>query len=290
MATATVPIIFFHPAVKPSTLIINTGANQFSWSYNLHTQAYPTYAGEVVQILGCYIDNIVVAGEVESYTKMEEIYSWFIQYISIATQGFGGKHFNEQPVTMRYPERGWEMKIKPIRVPGLRYGRDVVVPTWQVEAAVVDTDPRLKELTLRAAQIDPDLTSLQADLGYKLVNPFSDPLAGEITGAEQKIKGAKGATEKNKDSAKDSGDDPLSDINVKTDLDGKNIVDAFGQVLENFRNGDFTTSVMEAMLGGKDASKPATNSDPKKNNDGSGGTNKKEVGRSVGSVLGNANL
>lgn len=198
------PNIFFtHKLNSPKTLVVETGAEEISWAYNLNTVAYPTYGGEVVQVLSANIDNISIRGQIRSYEKMEEIYKWFVEYFMLATQGTGsGKRFKEEPVTMEYPHRGWKLSIQPLALPGMRYGRDVVVPEWSMQAHVVDPDPEQDALALDAAtrQMVQDYHSPAQQLKqweshgiaqgqmnaamYREGNPFSDPMA-LITAEEQ---------------------------------------------------------------------------------------------------------
>src|SRR3954471_4754865 len=97
-------IIFKHPKVG-NDLIITTGANEVSWSYNLNTVSYPTYGGEVVQVLSANIDQLSLTGEITSYQKMEAIYEWFVKYFTVATQGGSEANYVETPVLMEYPHR-----------------------------------------------------------------------------------------------------------------------------------------------------------------------------------------
>lgn len=64
---------FYHPEV--GYLRVNTGADRMAWGYSLNTAVYPTYAGEVVQILSCYIDNLEITGSIQTYADLEEIYT-----------------------------------------------------------------------------------------------------------------------------------------------------------------------------------------------------------------------
>jgi hypothetical protein len=181
-------IIFSHPDIS-HTLSVETGANNFTWAYNLNTIAYPTYAGEVVQVLSVNIDNLILEGEVKSYAKMEQIYRWFLLYMQKATQGHGGDAYVEYPVKMEYPHRGWTMWIKPITLPALRYGRDVVVPTWQLQAHIDDPDPEQRELTINHAMdgsVENWRNRVSANIGFRQANPFSDPLA-VLTKEEAKL-------------------------------------------------------------------------------------------------------
>lgn len=175
-------ILFHHDNVDPPDLTVSTGANQISWGYNLNTQAYPTYAGEVVQVLSTNIDDLQIQGQIKTYKEMENIYSWFLQYMLKATQGYAGGNYNEKPVVMQYPERGWTLSIKPIAMPAMRYGRDVVIPEWRLRASIVDPDPAMDELTVDNAANDAKnqlvaVGRMTADIGYRRKNPFSDPIA-----------------------------------------------------------------------------------------------------------------
>lgn len=169
-------IMFSHSAMRGDVLVIKTGANQISWGYGLNTQSFPTYGGEVVQILSCYIDNISIQGDVGTYKEMEDIYRWFVNYLQSATQGSAatGRHFNQDPVIMTYPARNWRIEIQPTSLPALRYGRDVVVPNYQIVAAVVEPSPEMMKMTNRAAELG-RFERLNADIGWREEDPFSDP-------------------------------------------------------------------------------------------------------------------
>lgn len=178
------PAITFQHAKIARTLTVETGANNISWSYNLNTQSYPTYGGEVVQVLSTNIDQLTIQGEITSYAKMEEIYRWFLEYMALATQGYGNQPgYNESSVIMLYPHRGWQFSLKPISLPNMRYGREVVVPEWQMVAEVVVPDPETQQLSVDQAlgslvsgDIDTFKTwSATADIGFRAQNPFSDP-------------------------------------------------------------------------------------------------------------------
>lgn len=239
-------VITFEYENIPKKLVIETGANQISWSYNLNTQAYPTYGGEVVQILSTYIDTLTIVGDVPSYAKMEEIYRWFLRYLQDATQGYkGNPGYSEKYVVMKYPVRGWELKIQPTSLPGLRYGRDVVVPQWRMEAHVVDPDPEQKELTIQAAT-NPEkgefINELTADIGFRDANPFSDP-QGILTKEEAELFPDAVAANKKGGKLQVQGEQALDSLSAR-----------LNQVLGEFTQGNFS-GAMEA-LGIDVASKP----------------------------------
>lgn len=158
------------------SLHIWTGPNNITWGYNLNTMTYPTYGGEVVQILSANIGDLTVGGDVRNYSMMEDIYLWFLIYMSVATQGWRGPGttgHNEDPVTMWYPEREWEFQIKPKALPGLHIGSDIIAPTWSMTAQVTQGDPDAEALTLNGAI--QGLNEIHAGIGYEEFNPFSTP-------------------------------------------------------------------------------------------------------------------
>lgn len=186
------PEIQFSHTLINRTLTVSTGANQISWGYNLNTQSYPTYGGEVVQVLSTNIDDLQVTGEIRLYKEMEEIYRWFLEYMQLATQGPGSSPqdgYREEAVVMKYPERGWTLSIQPKSLPSMTYGRDVVIPSWTLIAAIKDPDPAMSDLTLDSA-VNGDVANWQgtvsADIGFRQSNPFSDP-QGTITTEEKAL-------------------------------------------------------------------------------------------------------
>lgn len=144
-------ITFTHDYV--GSLAIDNGIDDAAWSYGLNTASFPTYGGEVVQILSVYIDDLTLAGTCSTYAQIEAIYSYFAAYFQTATQGRSGSPnigdsttsgaYNLSPVTFSYAERGWSFTLYPKTAPGFHYGREVVAPTWQLTAFVVDNTPDL---------------------------------------------------------------------------------------------------------------------------------------------------
>lgn len=151
-------LIFSHDAVlgskgNPWRLHISSGPNDIEWGYGLNTVTYPTYGGQVVQILSVYIDDITITGNVKSYRSMETIYRWFSRYMAAATSGTTGPtgktkagdifSYNQVPVKMEYPERGWTFYIYPKALPGFIYSTETIAPQWTISAAVAEPDPEL---------------------------------------------------------------------------------------------------------------------------------------------------
>jgi hypothetical protein len=239
---------FTHPKIS-DPLVVETGANEIVWSYSLNVATYPTYAGEVVQVLSTYIDNLQIVGDLRSYEEMETVYEWFLRYIQLATQGQNGftdsqvgvRAYNEDPVIMEYPHRGWRLSIHPMQLPGFRMGTEVVVPQWQLVAAVSETDDNIEQITMQAAledklsAVDKEgfnaLVKLKGEVGYRESNPFSDPTA--------RPDGSKGK--------KSEVYDPKQAVEKAADW--------FNNLIPSYLNHDF-----DALLG----SKPASNasSDP----------------------------
>lgn len=184
---------FYHPEV--GYLRVNTGADRMAWGYSLNTAVYPTYAGEVVQILSCYIDNLEITGSIQTYADLEEIYTYFLRYTQVATQGdpkrgriTGRSAFNQEPMDLWYHHRGWHFEIMPVSVPGFRRAREQTHPEWRIEAHVVDEEgdaDEIKDLILQEVEIKAAIGSkdqnfdenfgLTGQIKFLDQNPFSDP-------------------------------------------------------------------------------------------------------------------
>lgn len=183
---------FYHPDMPQGTdktLIVSTGLDGVKWSYELNVQSFPTYAGEVVQILGAYINDMTISGTVHTYYEMEQIYKYFATYLSIASQGTGVVEgegaYNQTAMTMIYAHRGWQFKIQPITLPGFKYSRDVVAPTWQLTAHIVDGtgDVRSVEDMVKTSILNQSENGgfdLTGEIGYTADNPFSAPYPGNF--------------------------------------------------------------------------------------------------------------
>jgi hypothetical protein len=143
--------------------------DRIKWSYGLNTQTTPTYGGEVIQILSAFISDMTVGGQVRTYKDAENIYEFFTNRLQQATQG--GKFKHQKGVTMYYPEREWRFRLLPLALSPLKYGRDIVVPEWEVRFHVI--------------QADQDVISLitEAESAKTLANRYGVPsLFGKATG------------------------------------------------------------------------------------------------------------
>jgi hypothetical protein len=179
MAFANSPV-FSHPNPKIGSLQIDTGLDECSWAYNLNTAVYPTYGGEVVQILSVFIDDVTISGTVSTYSQAEAIYSYFANYMQLATQGFGGgTRFVATPVTFVYPARNWNFQIFPKTAPGFTYTFDTVTPTWQITAHVEDDTVDLKPIkNAIASSVASQLSvfeGLNDEISPDSGNPDTDP-------------------------------------------------------------------------------------------------------------------
>jgi hypothetical protein len=159
---SNVNLIFTHPQIthknKRLPLVITTGMDAISWDYDLNIQRYPTYGGEVVQILSCNIANLMIQGTTSSYSSsgdfsnpgIEEIYTWFNAYMQSASQGAtrNGTHYDQNSITMSYPYRNWTVEFQCQSAPGFSLGTDIVAPTWQITGKVTNVPESMKNLTL----------------------------------------------------------------------------------------------------------------------------------------------
>lgn len=183
---------FSHPDI--GELIVNTGVNEVSWGYRLNTANFPTYGGEVVQILSCFVDDIEISGTLQNYQDMETVYGYFLNYMKHASAG-GDR--NQVPLTFEYLTRGWSFSIMVNQLPGYRKALDVIAPTWQLSAFIVDPGDdvaQLSALIINEAQIktavgsdDPDFDQnfgLEGKIRYIDQNPFSDPWADPTNGSK----------------------------------------------------------------------------------------------------------
>jgi hypothetical protein len=182
-------VIFSHPLVSKAKgdLVLTVNPYEVVWSYGLNTANFPTYGGEVVQILSMYFDDMSISGQVRSYGDIERIYEWFALYMQVAAQGNKGNgSFDSQPVTFKFPDRSWEFRIYPKALPGFKYSRDTVAPTYAITAAVLEpelqTEQDFRDLIINEAQFlamagkDFDtFGKATAAIGFTEDNPFSGP-------------------------------------------------------------------------------------------------------------------
>lgn len=143
-------LLFHHELVNGGVpLIVTTGIDEVAWAYALNVATFPTYGGEVVQILSVYIDDLTIEGTVRTYAEAEAIYAFFMKYFIVATQGgeqADQDKYTQVPMIMEYGHRGWVFELQPKEAPGFTYATETVAPKWQLEAHVVDKTPDVKKL------------------------------------------------------------------------------------------------------------------------------------------------
>lgn len=227
-------LLFSHP--KVGSLTINTGMDEIGWEYKLNTANWPTYGGEVVQILSVYIEDLLIKGSIRTYQDMEEIYKFFAKYMLVATQGSKGVgSYDQTPMTMAYSPRQWTFYIQPKSAPGFRYETETVNPEWQLQAHVVDDTPdvdALKELVVSRVLNGEDNQNfalsgiISPDSGDPANNPFSAP--GTVSGNTFK---------------------PLSEAQTQEDIN--KYADYYNSLIPAYMKGDYSSITSE--IGSKPA-------------------------------------
>jgi hypothetical protein len=199
-------LVFTHPMIttpgKSDTqaLVVTTGADQIGWTYGLNTRHYPTYGGEVIQILSCYINNLQIGGTCAAYTTgdyanpgIEEIYSWFLLYMQVASQGaIGTGAYSEYPITCNYVDRGWQIQFQCLTAPAFNLSRDLVAPTWQITGQVVAAPEPMRNFTLNTVFFGNDATEFGmmhdgVDLTQPdpALNPYQSPFPNKSAKVQQ---------------------------------------------------------------------------------------------------------
>ena len=199
-------LLFHHELVNNGVpLIVTTGIDEVAWAYALNTAQFPTYGGEVVQILSVYIDDLEVEGTVRTYAEAEAIYSFFMKYFTVATQGSeqaDQDKYTQVPMIMEYGHRGWVFEIQPKETPGFTYATELVAPKWKLKAHVVDKTPDVKKLQDLVVQelVNKEKFSLKGfispESGDPGQNPFIAPgtFLGDKFVAETAKQAAEGVT------------------------------------------------------------------------------------------------
>jgi murein DD-endopeptidase MepM/ murein hydrolase activator NlpD len=123
------------------SLTIKTGADEITWGYGLNTKRFPTYGGEVVQILSTYADQMTIKGTCRNYKELTEIYEYFKSYIFYTT-GIQDRERKQKYLLFEYPARNWKFVIMVADASGFRISRDVAAPEWQIKAEIVSENAR----------------------------------------------------------------------------------------------------------------------------------------------------
>jgi hypothetical protein len=104
---------------------------------------------------------------------------FFREYFATQAQGGDAQNpgrFQQTPMTVVYDvgdfldQREW--LITPTNFPSFRRSNEQFAPEWRIEAQVVQADRNIQ-----VEQKQDALARLQDSIGYKVKNPFSDPLA-----------------------------------------------------------------------------------------------------------------
>lgn len=167
------PITFSHPNVQGGKALQIYGVNEILWGYRLITSVKATYGGQVIQVLGTYIDALQVTGNSRSTAELERIRRWFVDYMRSAGTG----RRNQGYVTLRYPERGWELAIMPTNFGPWQIATDMVANEWAMQAEVVQ--PESNSLTTHTmAQYtkpltDPTFMAIAFDPNNPAINPLA---------------------------------------------------------------------------------------------------------------------
>lgn len=130
------------------TLEIKTGADEITWGYGVNTKRFPTYGGEVVQILSTYADKMAIRGTCLNYKELTDIYEYFKNYLLYTTGGAslltGGNSTERKQKFLKftYPARNWSFVIMVADASGFKISRDVAAPQWQLSAEIVSENDR----------------------------------------------------------------------------------------------------------------------------------------------------
>lgn len=203
------------------SLALRMNPNEVSWTYNLNTETFDTYGGQVVQVLSVNIDTLTISGQLgkegpfgvyqvsgaqkddryegpvpkggfstkyvdrqfdyqgETYPGLHAMVEFFREYFALVSQGGDPQNpgqFVQVPMICSYDggpsDQGRQWKITPTAFPDFRRALDNFAPEWRVQAQVIEADAGIVA-NQKSAAID----RLQAAIGYKARNPFSDPLA-----------------------------------------------------------------------------------------------------------------
>jgi hypothetical protein len=188
------------------TLTLRHNPYNVAWNYNVNTHVQDTYTGQVIQILSVNVDRITIDGRfgiegafgkkvvngriidrseseqfeyTGKYPGLHAMTEFFREYFAVSTQGSDDEisgHFAQIPMTVSYgvdthpTSRLWP-QIIPVSFPSFRRSNEDFAPEWRVEAYVVEADATIPTLAKNKV-----LERLRQGIGYKVGNPFSDPL------------------------------------------------------------------------------------------------------------------
>lgn len=210
-------VVFTHPNKDIGALRLRLAPTQVEWETNLITVRTPTYAGEVVQVMGIHFGNLEIRGRFghegphgmqrdgrggyrdrpdlwpdlpfsyprgQPYLKgLTQMTHYFRSYFAVASQGgdYAGATLTRGMYDQRFMnlsyggatddfERHW--KVYPKEFPSYRRSNEDFAPEWRVVCQVVEPD-----FAVRTSEMLKSIKRLKQNVGYRVLNPFSDPLA-----------------------------------------------------------------------------------------------------------------
>lgn len=204
---------FFHKDLQPNSIRLPLGVGSVSWEYTLNTSVQDTYGGQVVQILGVSITNLIITGNFGGFDPqwgidvrkdprhgdfdwvstgryangLQQMADWFRQYFELTTQGGENKRgsfqrYNEVAMKFNFPGRGWSFYLRPTSFPSIKMANDNISPEWRVQADFVEEAESdrsfLKDIEKSALE---RLDDLRVGIGFMKRNPFSEFVNETIT-------------------------------------------------------------------------------------------------------------
>lgn len=209
------------------TLKISTGADEISWGYGLNTRRFPTYGGEVVQILSTYADKMTIQGTCTDYNTLTNIYEYFKNYLLYTTGGSsiltanGDTNRKQKYLKFTYPARNWSFVIMITEASGFRIARDIAAPKWQLTAEIVSENDRYS-------------------LGSQRIDRFANVLSTPVSTGSRGSSGGSGnrRTKRSPESITSSGEPEEMDdvVRMPKNFNIEKAGDPFGNLMD-FANG-----------------------------------------------------
>jgi hypothetical protein len=224
--------LYFEPvdeAMKNAigTLEIQTGADEITWGYGMNTKRYPTYGGEVVQILSTYADKMSIRGTCLEYKTLTRIYEYFKDYLLYTTGGASILTGNDRDALERkqkflkftYPARKWSFVIMIAEANGFRIARDIAAPQWEITAEIVSENDRYR-------------------MGSERIDRFANVLATPVSTGGRGSSGSAGRrTKRSPESITSSGQEEDTDVlKLPKNFQIERAGDPFGNLMD-FANG-----------------------------------------------------
>lgn len=195
----------------PKTITLYLSPNNVSWDYSLKTNVIDTYGGQVIQILGVSIQDLVIEGffgsegmwgynlvdsrngriinnsrfedsdgEINKWKEegqmiqngLYQFSQWFKTYFyQITQQG----NYNTSNMTFSYPHMGWEWHIRPLAMPKVRFANNEFAPQWQLECDFIeDFQGTFTEQVNKTATTQ--LKSFPGGVGFSQFIEWSEPV------------------------------------------------------------------------------------------------------------------